>query len=216
MNSPIEPPPAPQRPPARPYRMTARRAAVERTRELVLDAAFRQFLDRAYDDVTVDAIADAAGVSRQTVHRQFGSKDDLLVAVIEWRRPRERAASSAPEPGDVDAAVATMVERYELMGDAVVRFLALEGRVEAVDGLLETGRAAHREEIERLFGPVLPRRGSRARGRAVLALYAATDVMVWKLLRRDFGLTRPETEAVVHQLVRGVLRTVTPSEEGSP
>lgn len=46
------------------------------------------------------------------------------------------------------------------------------------------------------------------RDRAVLALYAATDVMVWKqLLRRDFGRSREETEAIIRQLVDGVIHT---------
>jgi hypothetical protein len=39
----------------------------------------------------------------------------------------------------------------------------------------------------------------------VLALYAATDVMVWKLLRRDLGQTRQATESVILRLVRAVL-----------
>jgi AcrR family transcriptional regulator len=198
----------------RPYRMAARRDAVERTREQVLEAAYSLWLGRPYDQVTLDAIAEAAGVARQTVHRQFGSKDELMAAVADWRRPKEEAASRSPEPGDAAGAVRVQVDRYESMGDAIVRFLELEGRVEAIDHVLRTGRAAHRAEIEHAFGPYLPGRGSEQRERAVLALYAATDVMVWKLLRRDFGRSRDDTEAVIGQLVEGVLRTLPAPEEG--
>lgn len=199
----------------RQYRMAARQQAMEKTREQVLEAAYRLWLDHPYDEVTLDAIAEAAGVARQTVHRQFGSKDNLMVAVVDWRRPHEESDSRTPAPGDVDGSVRTYVERYERMGDAVVRFLELEGRIEAIDHLLETGRAAHRAEIVHVFGPRLPRAGTKRHDQAVLALYAATDVMVWKLLRRDFNRSREEAESVIRQLVEGVLRTLPTPKKGS-
>lgn len=37
------------------------------------------------------------------------------------------------------------------------------------------------------------------------ALYAATDVGTWKLLRRDHRLTQADTAAVLETLIRGVL-----------
>jgi AcrR family transcriptional regulator len=199
----------------RPYRMTARRAGVEHTRQQILEAAYRLWLDRAYDEVTLETIALAAGVTRQTVHRQFGSKDELMVAVTNWRRPEEDEASRAPAPGDADAALRVIIDRYESMGDAIARSLELEGRIDGIDHLLEAGRTAHRAGIEHAFGPYLPRRGSRRRERTVLALYAATDVMVWKLLRRDFDQPRSETENIMRQLVQGVLGDLLDNEGGS-
>jgi AcrR family transcriptional regulator len=197
--------------------MTARREAVERTREQILGAAYGLWIEQPYDEVTLEAVAAAAGVARQTVHRQFGSKDDLFLAVIDWRRPQEVEVRHSSEPGDVAGAVASYVDRYERMGDALVRFLGLEGRIEAVEHLLEHGRTDHVAELEHAFGPFLPRPGTTDRTRAVMALYAATDVMVWKLLRRDFGRSRDETEMVIRQLVEGVLCTLaTPVEEGTP
>lgn len=191
----------------RPYRMRERRRAVERTRESILQAAFDLWLAQPYDEVTLDAVAAGAGVSRQTVHRQFGSKDALLVAVIDWRRPREDEADARIVPGDVDAAVSHLVDRYEAMGDVIVRFLGLEGRIEAIDYFLANGRDAHRTWLERVFAPFLPA-NRRGRTEAVLTLYAATDVMVWKLLRRDFGRSRAQSEASIRRLVNGALHTL--------
>jgi hypothetical protein len=34
---------------------------------------------------------------------------------------------------------------------------------------------------------------------------AATDVYLWKLLRRDVGLDKPDAEAVIVRLVQGAL-----------
>jgi AcrR family transcriptional regulator len=192
----------------RSYRMTARREAVEQTRGRILQAAYELWLTRPYDEVTLDAVAEAAEVSRQTVHRQFGSKDDLLVAVIEWRRPQEAAADDTVAPGDVVGAVAQHVARYERMGDALARFLQMEGRVEAVDRLLGHGRRAHRTWLERVFEEHLRPLDRHGREQTVLALYAASDVMVWKLLRRDFGCSRAETEAIIGRLMAGALHTL--------
>jgi AcrR family transcriptional regulator len=54
----------------------------ERTRLRILDAANELLLTRGYHSVGLEAVADAAGVSRQTVYDQFGSKAGLLSAMI--------------------------------------------------------------------------------------------------------------------------------------
>jgi AcrR family transcriptional regulator len=192
---------------SRVYRMTARQEAVDRTRERLLRAAYDLFLEQPYDRVTLEAVAGAAGVTRQTLLRHFGSKAELVVAAADWMRPREDASRQV-EPGDVRSAIGRLIGRYETIGDANVRFLELEGRIDAVHYALEHGREGHRAWIENVFAPDLARVRGRERERVVLALYAATDVMVWKLLRRDFGLSRSETEAIVRRLVEGVLGTV--------
>ena len=191
----------------RAYRMTQRREGVERTRNRILEAAYDTWLERPYDQVTLDAVAAAAGVSRQTILRHFGSKDELALAVVAWQRPIEEDARAA-DPGDIATAVRRLVDRYESMGDANVRLLELEGRVPPVDHLLAEARASHRGWIERTFAPwVSACRGAR-REELVLALYAATDVTVWKLLRRDLDGSRARVQTIIHQLVDGLLAPV--------
>jgi AcrR family transcriptional regulator len=187
--------------------MSARREAIEQTRARILQAMADLWLERHYDDVTLADVADVAGVSRQTVHRQFGSKDELLVATAKWKGPSFEDELTT-EPGDITGAIARLVDGYEVMGDANVRTLALEGRVDAMDHVLKRGRAGHRAWIERTFGPYLPATGDE-REHVVMTLYAATDVMVWKLLRRDFDRSRADTEAAIRDLVDGVLRGLT-------
>lgn len=196
----------------RQYRMAARMEAVGSTRERILRAAYEMWLERPYDDVTVEAVAKAAGVSRQTVVRQFGTKDDLAIAVVDWQRPTEEA-SRATEPGDVDGAVRRLIERYETMGDANMRVLELEGRVAAIDYLLKESRASHRGWIETAFGPLVLDRSKHQRDQTFVALYAATDVSLWKLLRRDLGQSRSDTEATVRRLIRGVLNGQRPTDK---
>jgi AcrR family transcriptional regulator len=181
--------------------MGVRQEAVASTRERILRAAYDQWLKRPYDQVSVQSVAGAAGVSRQTVVRQFGTKDELALAVVDWQKPREDGYR-AVTPGDIESAVERLVDRYETMGDANVRILELEGRVPAIDYLLEISRAGHREWIERTL---VPDSASDSLDELVLALYAATDVTVWKLLRRDLGQSRAVAQATILRLVRGIL-----------
>src|SRR5207253_11234756 len=58
-----------------------RRAA--ETRRIILRAARDLISNRGYAGVSLDDIAAAAGVSRQTLYLQFGSKVGLLTALME-------------------------------------------------------------------------------------------------------------------------------------
>ncbi|MEO3890137.1 TetR/AcrR family transcriptional regulator [Nonomuraea sp. B5E05] len=71
-----------------------RRADARRSRAVILDAAIR--LLNARPDASVDAIATAAGVTRQTVYAHFPSRQRLLAAVLD--RLTEEAV------GEMDAA----------------------------------------------------------------------------------------------------------------
>jgi AcrR family transcriptional regulator len=50
-------------------------------RQAIMDAAADVFLREGYPRASVDTIAAAAGVSKQTVYNHFGDKDNLLVTV---------------------------------------------------------------------------------------------------------------------------------------
>jgi TetR/AcrR family transcriptional regulator, mexJK operon transcriptional repressor len=51
-------------------------------RQAIIDAAQRVFLAQGYAGASVDAIAAAAGVSKQTIYNHFGDKEALLRAVV--------------------------------------------------------------------------------------------------------------------------------------
>ena len=53
------------------------------TRNRILEAAFRLFFRQGFSRVSMDAIADLAGVTKRTVYYHFDSKDDIVAAVME-------------------------------------------------------------------------------------------------------------------------------------
>lgn len=58
------------------------RADAQRSEDAILSAARALFLNAGYDGVNLDRIAEAAGVSRQTVYNRFGGKDALFRAMV--------------------------------------------------------------------------------------------------------------------------------------
>jgi AcrR family transcriptional regulator len=67
----------------RPYDSTRRKELARQTREAVLDAAGTIFRERGYARTTVTAVAEAAGVSVETVYKAFGNKAQLLKGVFD-------------------------------------------------------------------------------------------------------------------------------------
>jgi AcrR family transcriptional regulator len=181
--------------------MGARAQAAAQTARDILDATVGLYSQRFFDQVSLEDIAERAGVTVQTVLRRFVSKDRLLEEAMEWAsRDLERRRSEVPA-GDVDAAVRRAVDDYEEWGDAVLRLLAQEDRVPAMRRLTDRGRELHYEWVDRVFGLQLAARRGAARGRLRAQLIAVTDVYTWKLFRRDLGLGRRETERALLELI---------------
>jgi AcrR family transcriptional regulator len=60
--------------------------SAEQTRRRILDAAYGLFYRKGFLRVSVDAIAETAGVTKRTLYDHFTSKDELLSAVLEFHR----------------------------------------------------------------------------------------------------------------------------------
>jgi AcrR family transcriptional regulator len=54
----------------------------ERRRPLILDAALEVFDQRGYAGTTMQAVADAAGVTKPVVYDSFANRDELLLALL--------------------------------------------------------------------------------------------------------------------------------------
>jgi AcrR family transcriptional regulator len=177
----------------RAYTQTVRAAAAERTAQKIFAAAAALFRDRPFDDVTLQAVADRAGVSLQTVLRKFGSKEALFEAASRSLSSTIMASRVPDVAGDTRSAIEKLVASYEEMGDLGWRGLTQEEQFPWVREMLTRARGHHRAWIEASFAHALPRRAGAERDRRVALLFAATDYYVWKLYRRDLGMGRDAT-----------------------
>jgi AcrR family transcriptional regulator len=184
----------------RAYRMTARADSTAATGTRIIEAALREFGERSYDDVALATIADAAGVTVQTLLRRYGSKEGLVEAAAAFGMESVRAARAEAPAGDIAAAIRNLAEHYEAWGDRVLRLLAQEERIAAVKKVTDGGRALHHEWVDRVFAPWLARTRGPARARLRAQLIAVTDVYVWKVMRRDLALDARATERAMVEL----------------
>jgi AcrR family transcriptional regulator len=67
-------------------------------RDQILDAANALFAERPYDEVSIEDIAGAAGVTRGLVHHYFGGRKEVYVALLE-RLGAEREDRLRPPVG---------------------------------------------------------------------------------------------------------------------
>src|SRR5207247_4530384 len=79
------------------------------------DAALRLALECGPDNVRVDDIAEAAGVSPRTYNNYFSSREQAIVAAVTAEREARGAEAVAARPASVRlaaAVVAASVEQY--------------------------------------------------------------------------------------------------------
>jgi LmbE family N-acetylglucosaminyl deacetylase len=97
------------------------------------------------------------------------------------------------------------MEDYEAVGDLVLRLLAQEDRYPAIKAMTDIGRAGHRQWLRESFSPWLDKLASEEAERRLDALVVATDLYVWKLLRRDMRRPIAELAALTRRLVAAAL-----------
>jgi AcrR family transcriptional regulator len=161
-----------------PYTMVVRAAGMAATRDRIALAMLTLMLGRAYEDITLAAIAEAAGVSHQTVLNHFESKEGVAAAAAGVLAQQTGSARADARPGDANGAIRVLVGEYERIGDANARWAMDSDRLGSLAPLLDRARAGHQQWLERIFAASLPA-AAAARRRAIQALHAATDVYTW-------------------------------------
>ena len=188
----------------RQYVMTARAEAVAQTRERILRAAIGRTDRHPLATVSLADIAADAGVSVQTVLRQFGSRDGVIDAGIELALSEIAEELHAPH-ADLPAAIAVIVDHHEARGDIAILLLGQEAGDPHAARVTTKGRAMHRTWVETVFTPLLGDITGSEREEMIDMLVIATDVYTWKILRRDRGLSRKVVERRMLRLAETVL-----------
>ncbi|MFH8452158.1 TetR/AcrR family transcriptional regulator [Streptomyces fungicidicus] len=90
-----------------------RRLSVEERRGQLLEAALSLFAHRAPEDVSLDDVAEAAGVSRPLVYRYFpGGKQQLYEAALRSAADELRTCFDEPHEGPLLPRLSRALDRY--------------------------------------------------------------------------------------------------------
>jgi AcrR family transcriptional regulator len=188
--------------------MRARAASTTATAERILDATVEVFWELPTDQVSLDEVARRAQVTVQTVIRRFGGRDGLIAAAADRQFDKVQRERAQAPVGDVPGAVQVLVEHYETYGDGVFKMLAEEERNPGLSEIADRGRVIHRDWCARVFAPSLATLKGLDRTRRLAEFVAVCDVYVWKLLRRDAGLSRRQTELALVELLNPLVQGV--------
>jgi len=188
----------------RAYRQEARAHMAEATGNRILDAFCKRLRDSWFEEITLDAVAQDAGVTVQTILRRFGGKQGLLDAVPE-RMKSGVLERRGMRPGDIDQSVEFLIQDYESSGDFIMRLLSQEERHAAIKEVGDFGRIGHRQWIRESFEPWLAGLNKTTLETTLDALVVATDVYVWKLVRRDMKRPAKTLKQLMTQMIRTAL-----------
>jgi len=125
----------------------------QRTREAIVDAAFKLFAERGFDGTTIADIADAADIAPRTFFSYFPSKDDVVfhdfeetqATIASWLRDRE------PGTNAIDALRAGIASAVDELEHARPREKRLRARLVRENQSL----AAHSEHLKSRLGDLL-------------------------------------------------------------
>lgn len=131
----------------------------EATRRALHEAAMRLAVERGLDEVTVEAIADAAGVSRRTFSNYFGGKEEALLYGEERRMAAllETFGSRPPDESSWTALRASFEVLYARPGGLDSRWAA-QARLAREHPSVLARQLAHYADFERSLAGLIAAR----------------------------------------------------------
>jgi len=179
------------------------------TRERIAEVALRLFLTHGFDETTLDAIAEAAAISRRSFFHYYGSKEAILDAIDEGiheafrgslvARPREQKPLEAAH-----TALREVIERYS--GDEAV---AIDRLMQSTDALRARKQANYARQEAALF-TILCEKWPAPKRQAGLRLISMMAIGVLRIAAerwRESAYKSPliqELERAFHQLLSEV------------
>lgn len=153
------------------------------TRQGISNAATRLFLERGFDRVTVDEIADSADVGRMTVFNHFPRKEDLFFDRDEEGREllREALRQRDPRVAPIEA-LRLLAHRLVAEGSPYVEFSAAsQGFIETIEGseTLQARARAIRDEIAQAVAVTLAECAGRDPADPAAGLAAGLLLATW-------------------------------------
>jgi AcrR family transcriptional regulator len=151
--------------PARANSTTDEGPATRSPRERLLDAASELFYAEGVQSVGINRVIEHAGVSKDSLYRTFGSKEELVAAYLNKRHEQtlarlRSAATATTDPVDrllaVFDAQAKMFRARDFRGCAFTAAAAEAPR----DGQIDAAAESYRQDIHKLFSELADAAGA--------------------------------------------------------
>jgi AcrR family transcriptional regulator len=175
----------------------------------ILDAALALISEVGYDRMTVDAIAERAGVSKPTIYRRWNCKPEIVADAIRQRKEQRTFADTGSLRGDLLAVVhalgASLSDEDAHLAAGLTGLLRSSPEFAVIfrEHVVETERARWAELLERAAG-----RGELVAGAAVSPLFL--DLAPSLVFTRVMLAREPVDDPFVAELVDRILLPVLP------
>lgn len=188
----------------RKYELKKRAETVEETRRRIVEAAVELHGTVGPARTTVSAIADRAGVQRQTYYRHFPSERELLTAcsgLWEEQHPPPDPEGLRALPGGLERLRAGLTGLYAFFeeGEGMLANVVRDAAVHELTAEIAQMRGTGLRVLRDVLAEVLVPRGGSPRVEALLDL--ALDFTTWQALVRRSGLSRDEAVELLVDLV---------------
>jgi AcrR family transcriptional regulator len=190
----------------RPYRLRKRADAMQATRQRITEAAVELHGSVGPARTTISAVAERAGVQRQTVYRHFPTEADLFAACSQHHYERDRWPDperwrAIADPAERLAAALDELYAYYERNDAMwTNVLRDDTLVEAVASAI-TGFWAYLDGAAAALAAGWGARGGR-RAMVLAAARHAVDFRTWRSLVHDGGVSRAGAVELASAMVR--------------
>ncbi|HET7339310.1 MAG TPA: TetR/AcrR family transcriptional regulator [Candidatus Dormibacteraeota bacterium] len=161
------------------------------TREKILQAAFTVLSRQGYENASIKDIAEEAGVAQGLVHYHYKSKQQLVLAVLEFVCHKVELGAMQGEAGAIQAfedTKATLKDSRDA-NSLVIQLIGVGLHDALVGAGIRDFIRSERTHIEELAGQVLGERGqggAPVRGIAGVVWAAVLGIMIQSLVDPEF------------------------------
>ncbi len=182
------------------------------TRERILQAAFTMLSKQGYENTSIKDIAEEAGVAQGLVHYHYKSKQQLVLAVLEFVCHKVELGVEG-EAGALEAFAQTkrMLHESRDTNSLYIQLIGISLHDPVIGGGVREFIRSERTGIEEKARQVLGERGADdgpARGIAAVVWAAILGIMIQSLVDPDF-----DTDEAVDTLAAMSLTAVFPRAE---
>ena len=184
-------------------------------RTKILEAAEREFKDKRYHELKLDAVARTAGVGKGTIYRYFKNKEDLVCHLA--TNGHEKLCEFLEGYGKEDACgLAELLEktveamsRFYCSRHTLVRIMEQQGQLESLQHKFRMELRAHRNRLIELVAAILEREDFRSELRNDIDMRVQANFLLGLIRARDLNFKGwkeriPSAKTVVSLFLNGV------------